>query len=499
MENNLLYYGDNLRILREHISDNSIDLIYLDPPFNSKANYNVLYKEYSDVPSEAQITAFEDSWHWTQTAEETYTEIIKMAPAEIIEMMKAFREFIGSNDVMAYLTMMCIRLIELKRVLKETGSIYLHCDSTASHYLKILMDSIFGKMSFKNEIVWSNESSSGYKSQVKTKFVRGHDIILFYSNKNADFNIHYLPLTESTIQRYDKIDKEGRRYKIYFEDNGSERRQYLDKSKGRKLSDTWTDLPSFQTVNANREWLGYPTQKPIRLLERIITASSNDNDLVLDPFCGCGTTIITAQKLKRRWIGIDITHLAINLIKMRLKDMFILEPKIDYKVMGEPEDLTGAKELAVQNRYQFQWWALSLIEGARPYGNKKKGTDKGIDGYVYFQDEKEKVKRGIVQVKSGHVSVKDIRDLEGVIDREKAEIGIFITLENPTKDMVKEAITKGFYHSESWGKDYRRIQILTIEELLSGKKPEMPYAPPVYKQAEKHVPSEDEMYHGEIQ
>jgi hypothetical protein len=215
--------------------------------------------------------------------------------------------------------------------------------------------------------------------------------------------------------------------------------------------------------------MGYPTQKPEALLERVIKASSNEGDIVLDPFCGCGTTITVAQKLNRKWIGIDITHLAINIMKWRLENTF---PEIQYEVVGEPKDLAGARALAKQDRYQFQWWALSLI-GARPYGDKKKGADTGIDGYCYFMDEHRKVKKAIVQVKSGTVSVNLIRDLSGVIDRENAEIGIFLTLEKPTKPMSEEVVAKGFYRSPL-GKDYPRMQILTIEECLRGRKPELP-------------------------
>ena len=231
------------------------------------------------------------------------------------------------------------------------------------------------------------------------------------------------------------------------------------------------------------ERLGYPTQKPEQLLERIIKASSNEGDIVLDPFCGCGTTIAVAERLKRKWIGIDVTHLAVNLMKWRLRDMFGLEPKTDYKVIGEPTDLAGAKALALLNRYQFQWWVLSLFKG-REYGDKKKGSDTGIDGYLYFKDEPKKVKRAIVQVKSGKVSVKDIRDLAHVIDREKAEIGIFVTLEEPTKPMITEAAGKRFYRSPTWSKDFPRLQIFTVEELLSGKKPDVPHPISAHKQAD---------------
>ncbi len=467
---NTLYYGDNLDILRNNIPSESIDLIYLDPPFNSKADYNILYKEPTGEPSDAQITAFEDTWHWTEETERTFKEIVDTAPPNVVDMMTAFRKFIRRNDMMAYLTMMCIRLLELKRVLKSTGTIYLHCDPTASHYLKIVMDTIFGAKNFRNEIVWCY-SGGGIP---KNDFPRKHDIILRYTKSDEYFyNPIYRPYTRGTIERGRTPCKGNRALNPLGTPLPDWWFSNLECDHcGKKLSANLKRIAS----PTDPENLGYPTQKPEELLERIISTSTpNDSDkIILDPFCGCGTTITAAQKLNRKWIGIDITHLAINLIKWRLKNMFNLEPKKDYNIIGEPEDLAGAKELASQNRYQFQWWALSLIN-ARPYGNKKKGADTGIDGLIYFYVDRDKVGKAIVQVKSGNVSVKDIRDLCHVIDREKAEIGIFITLKKPTRVMVKEAIKKGFYKSESFNKDFPKIQIYTIEELLQGKMPQIPY------------------------
>lgn len=498
---NTLYYGDNLEVLRKYIPDESIDLIYLDPPFNSKATYNILFKEPTGDFSEAQITAFEDTWHWTKQTAETFQEIIDTASPEIVNMMTAFRSFIGLNDVMAYLTMMCIRLIELKRVLKDTGSIYLHCDPTASHYLKILLDTIFGKNNFQNEIVWCYTEREIAKSHWNKK----HDIIFFYTKSNGKQTFNWKevvePYSPGTIKKFNYTDEKGRKFQIrgkggpYVGKQGLDiklekshpawvYRDYLDKSPGVPPRDWW-QIPVIN--RAAKERLGYPTQKPEALLEKILTASSKKADTVLDPFCGCGTAIAVAQRLKRKWIGIDITHLAVNLIKFRLKNQFRLQPRKDYKVIGEPIDLAGARALAKQNRFQFQWWALSLIE-ARPYGNKKKGADTGIDGYMYFVDEKDKTKKIIVQVKSGSVSVKDIRDLDHVMEREGAEMSIFLTLEEPTTPMIKEALGKGVYKSPTRRKPLPRIQVLTIEELLKGKYPELPRSSLLdsFKKAEKY-------------
>ena len=497
MDNNL-YYGDNLDILQKYIPDESIDLIYLDPPFNSKASYNILYKESSGKYSDAQITAFEDTWHWTEKTEATFKDIIDTAPANVVKMIAAFRAFIGSNDMMAYLTMMCIRLIELRRVLKDTGSIYLHCDPTASHYLKIVMDAIFEGKNFRNEIVWYYRRWTAASST----FQKMHDIILLYSKGNEfSMNPVFVEATEGQKIKHEKgwdrnsVMIEGRRqpqlivYDKAKVDEAVKIGQISLKEYARivevKVGETISpDVWEINFINSQaKERLGYPTQKPEALLERIIKASSNEGDIVLDPFCGCGTTIAVAEKLKRKWIGIDITHLSVNIIKLRLKSMFGIEPKKSYKVIGEPEDLASAIELANQNRYQFQWWATSLID-AKPYGDKKKGKDTGIDGFIFFMDKDNKVRNCIVSVKSGNVQPKDIRELGFVLEREKAEMGIFITLQEPTRDMITDAVSAGYYRSQLSGRDYPRIQILTIEELLKGTKPKIPNQISPFKKAE---------------
>jgi DNA modification methylase len=550
MDTNVLYYGDNLDILRKYIPDNSIDLIYLDPPFNSKATYNVLFKEQTGEPSQAQITAFEDTWHWGLESEKALQEVFasSIAPSAVKDFMSVMPKFLGKKtDMSAYLTMMCIRLLELKRVLKNTGSIYLHCDPTASHYLKILMDAIFQPLYFQNEIVWRRTGTHG-KS---VRFAPIHDIVLFYT-KSSKFTWTYLkkPYMKKHVEEYFIQDEHGWRTNYYgnvltgsglrkgesgqpwhgFDPSAKGRHwaipskilegieedfsgltqhekldrlyelgyikiiegqawpiyeRYLTPSDGQNIPDIWAYQPytegtvfgTDKGIDGDVRWLsprdqerlGYQTQKPEALLERIIKASSNEGDVVLDPFCGCGTALVSAHKLNRRWIGIDITHLAISTMKWRLGKMF---PNITYEVIGEPKDLGGAKELANQDKYQFQWWAISLI-GGQPYGDKKKGADTGIDGYLYFMDEKNKVKKAIISVKSGHVTVSQVRDLIGVVKREKAEMGVFLTLEPITKPMEQEASLEGFYHSPL-GKDYPKIQIFTIEQLLEGNKPDIP-------------------------
>jgi len=449
LRTNVLYYGDNLDILRKYIPDNSIDLIYLDPPFSSKKDYNIIFREPTGKEPEAQIKAFEDTWHWDRAAEDTFKDITLNAPPKVAKLIDAMCNGIGRNDVMAYLVMMTVRLLELRRVLKETGSLYLHCDPTASHYLKLVLDQVFGAKNFRREITWRTGWVSGFKSRAKN-WVRNHDILFFYTKTDDyTFNRVLIPHPE-----------------------GYKRRGSSEKTQGVALDDVWVDIYSPWIMSFSKEKLGYPTQKPLALLERIIKASSNEGDVVLDPFCGCGTALVAAQKLNRKWIGIDITHLAINVMKKRLFDSFGLKAGVDYEVIGEPKDFASARALAQQDRYQFQWWALSLV-GAKPLGEKRKGADKGIDGVISFIDDHgDKAKRAVVQVKSGHVGVKDIREFKSIV--EQNALGIFITLVPPTREMKVEAVAAGYYHSPLYNKDYPKIQILTIEELLQGKKVDMP-------------------------
>jgi DNA modification methylase len=529
---NTLFYGDNLPILREYVDDESIDLIYLDPPFNSNRSYNVLFKDESGKEAQAQIAAFEDAWHWNAVAEQTYQELATQGEARISNTIGALRKSIGTNQMMAYLVMMAVRLVELHRVLKPTGSLYLHCDPTASHYLRLVLDTIFGPQNFRNEITWKRSSAHSDTKQGAQHYGRVTDTLLFYSKgRDITWNQQFVPYDQEYVDRdYRRSDPGGRRYRLdnlqgpggaakgnpYYEVMGVWRhwryskekmeelirqgrviqtrpgavpqyKRYLDEMSGVPVQNLWDDVPVIN--NRSKEYLGYPTQKPLALLERIIKTSSNLGDVVLDPFCGCGTAIAAAQSLGRRWIGIDITHLSIALMKYRLKDMFGLIEKQDYEVKGEPEDLPSAQQLAQDDRYQFQWWALSLIK-ARPLGGDskegKKGSDKGMDGVIPFIDDATgTVKRAIVQVKSGKVKAGDIRDLRGAVEREGAAIGVFITLEHPSREMEKEALASAFYHSPGWDRDYPKLQILTIADLFNGASVQMPPASITFKQAEK--------------
>ena len=423
---NILYFGDNLAVMREHIKDESVDLVYLDPPFNSQANYNVLFRAPGGEQSHAQIEAFEDTWHWGEAAEHAFDEVMSSGNTDAAELLRAMRAFLKENDMMAYVTMLAIRLIELHRILKPAGSLYLHCDPTASHYLKLLLDAVFEIRNFRTEIAWKRSSAHSDTKQGRRQHGRIHDVILFYT-KSGEWlwNPIYTPYDPEYVEHFYKyIEPDtGRRYTLgdltgpggqakgnpRYEVMGVTRywryskeqmkeltrqgrvvqatpgavpryKRYLDEMPGVPLQDVWTDLSP--VASQANERLGYPTQKPLALLERIISTSSNEGNVVLDPFCGCGTTIHAAEKLNRAWIGIDVTHLAISLIEKRLNDAF---PGISYEVYGTPKDLEGARNLAERDKYQFQWWAVSLIN-AVPFGGKKKGADTGIDGIIYFKD-----------------------------------------------------------------------------------------------------------------
>lgn len=530
---NALYYGDNLDVLRASIGDETVDLVYLDPPFNSNASYNVLFKAPSGKGSQAQIEAFEDTWHWNEHAERAFDEVMQSGNSEAANMLKAMRSFLGENDMMAYLAMMAVRLIELHRVLKPTGSLYLHCDPTASHYLKILLDAIFGAERFVNEISWRRTTAKADYKQGARHFPRIRDIIFRYAKTDEYvFNQPFADYDESYLEsKYRFRDEAGRLYRLdnltgpggaakgnaHYELMGVTRywryskermaalveegriiqtkpggvpqyKRYLDEMPGAPVSDDWDDI---RPINSQaQERLGYPTQKPLVLLERIISASSNETDFVLDPFCGCGTAVHAAQKLNRQWIGIDITHLAIGLIERRLKDAF---PGIKFEVHGTPKDFGGAENLAQRDKYQFQWWAVTLIN-AVPYGGKKKGADSGIDGYYYCKPDGKKTEAGVVSVKGGdNLGVQMVRDLNGVMVREKAPFAVLVTLRDPTGPMVKEAASAGFLDTP-FGK-YPKLQIATVTDMLAGKLPKLPPQERGggYKQASQEQPEQQKM------
>ncbi len=500
----IIYYGDNLDILRAHIASESVDLVYLDPPFKSQQQYNVLFRTVKGEPAAAQVRAFTDTWKWDQAARATCDWLMEdpLVPGKVSQMVGAFHQFPGPSEMLAYLVMMTPRLMELHRVLQPTGSLYLHCDPAASHYLKLVLDTIFGPANFRNEIVWRR---TGVHSDAK-RFPRVSDRLLFYS-KSGQFtwnqvrhrgeqhaqDKHYRFEDERGRYRLDNLNPPGGRGPVY-EFHGFTRPWRFTREKMMQLeaeglivsspgtvpqlkryfkpevpvTELWDDV---SPINSQaKERLGYPTQKPQELLRRVIQASTNPRDLVLDPFCGCGTALVAAEELGRSWIGIDVTYLAVDVMARRLRDHF---SGISFEIKGQPQDEEGARALAERDRFQFQVWALSLV-GAQPLDPDRKGADRGIDGYLPFQEQREKYQRATVQVKSGHVGVKEVRDLRGTLEREKSPFALLITLEPPTRDMRREAAEAGFYQVPATGEEVPRLQIITIRELLQGQRLRVP-------------------------
>lgn len=520
---NQLFYGDNLDILRRHVPDESVDLIYLDPPFNSNRSYNVLFKHRSGDESQAQIEAFDDTWTWSHESELLYEEILSDgAPSKTVDAIEAMRRLLGENDVLAYLVMMTSRLVELHRVLKNTGSLYLHCDPTASHYLKILLDAIFGPRNFRNEIIWKR--TSGHSDA--GRYGRVHDVVLFYAKTDqATWNKQYQPYDERYIEQYYRYVEEetGRRFmsgdlsaaglagggykykwkgvtriwrcpietmrsyeaegRLFYTRNGIPRiKRYLDESKGMPAQDTWMDIEALRSWH--QENLAYPTQKPLALLERAILASSNAGDVILDPFCGCGTTIDAAQKLDRRWIGIDITYLAIDLIEKRLRHTYGDSICDTFTTVGIPRDVEAAQALFDRSPFEFERWAVSLLD-AQP--NERQVGDRGIDGVIrYAADGKGKLDRVLVSVKGGkQLGPQMVRDLIGTVASNNASGGVLVTLQAPTKGMIDAARRSGLFRHDRHGRTYPKVQLISVPELLKGRRPELPPVILPYVQARK--------------
>lgn len=529
---NTLYYGDNLDILKRHVPDESVDLVYLDPPFNSNRSYNVLFKAKDGTASDAQIQAFDDTWTWSHDDELLLDAMLdaRDTPPKVSALLLSLRKLVGPSDMLSYLVMMTARLVELQRVLKPKGSLYLHCDPVASHYLKVMLDAIFGAEHFRNEIIWKR--TTAHNSAKKWGPV--HDVVLYYGKSQqvvwngprGGYEKEYLdryykfddgngrlywradlcasgvrngrsglpwrgfdPSSKGmhwkfTIERLDELDAGGR---IYWPSGGTgwpQYKRYRDELKGKALGDIWDDVDRINPKAAER--LGYPTQKPLALLERIILASSNEGDVVLDPFCGCGTTVDAAQRAYRRWIGIDITYLAVDLITKRLAATYGDDLRGTYRVLGIPTDAHGAAALAERSKLDFERWAVSLVNG---HPNKRQVGDRGIDGRIIFRTAPDDLGEAIVSVKAGAVNPGMVRDLVGTVQRESAELGVFITLQPPTRGMVEEANASGAYEHPMTGNRYPKVQLIAVADLLKGAKVNMPTAQNPYFTA-KPAPSD---------
>ena len=388
-ENRTLVRGDNLEEMRK-FPDDCIDLIATDPPFNSTRDYFVPYRDEHGQEPDALVRAFADTWRWGDAAEESYRELIVDVGGQVADTIQGLRKFLKETPMMTYLVMMAIRIVEMHRILKSTGSLYLHCDPSASHYLKIILDAVFGANNFRREIIWNLETASGFKSKVNG-FIRGHDVILYYtkSPKKFVFNKIFQSHKPEYIKRFSKTDEQGRRYR---DDRPGRRRQYLDTTEGVALTDVWSDIMSFQQNSASTEQTGYPTQKPIELYRRIVTASSDKGHLILDPFCGCGTTLMAAEKEERRWIGIDLTYLSTGAVKLQI-EKFFPHLRNEITTTGTPENTERALKLAHTDPQAFEEWCVTHVLKFK--SNAKKVADGGIDGTFNFPLGKIKRQTGI--------------------------------------------------------------------------------------------------------
>jgi DNA modification methylase len=541
---NRLFYGDNLDVMRRSIADESVDLCYLDPPFNSNRSYNVIFARRASSADTAQIQAFDDTWRWTQVTEQQYVDVLNGGvPNQVADALRAMHTLLGENDALAYMVNMAPRLVEMHRVLKPTGSLFLHCDPTMSHYLKVLLDAIFGAERFHNEIIWKRTSAH---SSAK-KFGPVHDVILYYAKgNNFTWTTPRTEYTEEYLDKYYKFDDgDGRLYwradlcgagtrngssgmpwrgfdptakgmhwkfgiekldeldtenRIYWARGGTgwpQYKRYRDELPGLAVSDIWDDIDRINPQGLER--LGYPTQKPVALLERILEAASNEGDVVLDPFCGCGTTIDAAIRLKRQWLGIDITYIAVGLIQARLKDTFGDQIASSYQVEGIPRDLPGAKALFDSSPFDFERWAVTLADGTP---NQKQVGDRGIDGVIRFlNDLKGKTEAGrvLVSVKGGKsLNPSMVRDLVGTVQSQNAQMGVLITMIPPTPGMVEAANHSGSYAWPVNGQSFPLVQIITIPELLNFKRPKMPPPQTPYISAVRRTVKPDQMTFGDL-
>jgi site-specific DNA-methyltransferase (adenine-specific) len=536
--NNFLFYGDNLEVLRKHIKDETVDLCYIDPPFNSKRNYNQIYNNIGSEDA-AQAQAFTDTWIWDDIAIAGYDEIIDNAHGRFmprtVELIKGLRNVLGEGSLLAYVISVTLRVTEIRRVLKETGSFYFHCDPTASHYIKLVLDTVFCSQGgdYKNEITWKRTTAHSDSKQGGKAYGNVTDIILFYTRSgNYTFNPLHADYSEKYLKKYNLADPDGRRYMLdnltgpggaakgnpMYEVMGVSKfwryskekmqqlieegrvvqpspgavpryKRYLDEMPGVPMQNIWDDI--FPINSQAKERLGYPTQKPLELLQRIIEISSNVGDVILDAYCGCGTTIDAARKMKRKWIGIDITYQSIAIILKRLEDTYGKKILDSIVLNGIPKDMKSAKALAHKKddrlRKEFEKWAVLTYTKNRAVINDKKGADGGIDGRAYFKVGKKDNAKIIFQVKSGGVGRGDVAKLRGDMEKDGAALAMLITLEHPTKPMKDDAKAAGRYDHAEMGKSYDRLSIVTIEEILDGERLEIPMSMEVLKSAQKAV------------
>jgi DNA modification methylase len=539
---NQLYYGDNIDVLRKYIKEDTIDLCYIDPPFNSKRNYNQIYNNIGKE-DRAQAQAFIDTWTWDTEAQRSFDQIIEndngRFTKQCIHIISGLEKVLSKGDLLAYLVSLTLRITEIYRVLKPTGSFYLHCDSTASHYIKLICDAIFCSRTgiYQSEIVWRRTTAHGNAKQGARKFEVNFDTIFFYTKSTQyDFTPLYEPFKPDQVdQQYSKVDENGRRYrlvtptaargggdtsyefhgvkppkgrfwayskenmnkfyddgKLYFSSTGQPYIiYYLDERPGVGVMSFWDDIKPMSPTSKER--LGYPTQKPEALLERIIKASSKEGGIVLDAYCGCGTTVAVAQRLHRNWIGIDITYQSISLIIKRLSDVFGEKILDGINLNGIPKDFEAAVALANKKndktRKEFEKWVVLTYSKNRAAINEKKAGDGGIDGTAFILDLDDSGTQTtlevIFSVKSDKKLSPDVvRDLNGTVERQKAAFGILITLYS-RDNLIKESKKYGHYHNRLFDTEYARIPVISVADILNGKCLNLPSSIAVLRKASK--------------
>ena len=536
-ENRTLVRGDNLEEMRK-FPDDCIDLIATDPPFNSKRNYFVPYRDEHGQEPDTLIRAFTDTWTWGEAAEDAYQHLLVEEGGQIGNTIQGIRQFLNETPMMAYLVMMAVRIVEMHRILKTTGSLYLHCDPSASHYLKIILDAIFGASNFRNEIVWQRTSSHNDGN----RFGRVHDIILFYSkNPQPLWNAVYTEHNAEYVERAYRHEDERGRYQvgdltaaggtqrgesgqtwrginpstvgnhwraprreawpesveppenyeslsvheklnvldanglIYWPPTGRVPRfkRYLSTSRGRRVNDVITDINPLS--GQSKERTGYPTQKPVELYKRIVAASSNEGNVVLDPFCGCGTTLMAAESLNRHWIGIDLTYLATGAVRQQIERLF---PQLrnSVTIAGTPENAEQALELAHTNPHGFEEWCVTHVLHFRP--NERRGGDGGIDGTFRFPlgrvQGRQAYGKAVAQVKGGNYTLSHIRDFRTAMQNVEADLGVFVVTTPPTRGMLTEASRAETYRHPFLDMEAPRLQIYEIQNYFRGILPTLP-------------------------
>jgi site-specific DNA-methyltransferase (adenine-specific) len=476
-----LYYGDNLDVLRRKIRDETIDLCYIDPPFNSKRNYNQIYNNVGGE-DRAQAQAFTDTWTWDDHAISGFSEILAndtgRFPAQTVDLISGLLKVLKKGSLLAYLVSMTLRITEIRRVLKATGSFFLHCDPTASHYLKLVLDTIFvaNGGTYRNEIIWCY---TGPGSPGMRQFMRKHDVIFWYTKSETwQFNRDAVRVAHS--------GKTKGNYKKGLIGSGFAEAEHKIHEAGKVPEDWW----EMAIAPRGKEYMGYPTQKPEKLLTRIIEAATNEGDTVLDAYCGCGTTVVVAEAANRNWIGIDITYQSIALILRRLEGKYGEEMLQGIILDGIPQDIESARALALKRddrlRKEFEKWAVMTYTNNRAIINDKKGGDKGIDGTSFFLTGETNNAKIVFQVKSGTVGRGDISKFNNDRVREGAELGVFLTLNPPTQGMTEEAKAAGRYEHKLMGRFYERIAIVTISDVVEAEKRlEIPMSLEVIAEAER--------------